>query len=160
VLTGLALALALPGCGSQSSAAPEPGIAKTMKSSTPKPATGKPGPTSASCASHLRGFLAGLEHLRRSLAIGVSYEQYVSELGTVRKSYEQVPVGQLDLACVTGPAKGAEESFDGYLAAANTWGDCISEAGCETAELEPKLQRKWRAAAKQLAAAKQALATD
>lgn len=90
--------------------------------------------------------------------IGVSYEQYVAELDTVRDSYHRVPVGELDLACVSGPANSAERSFDGYLAAANTWGECVSEAGCETATLEPKLQRKWRAAAKQLAAAKRGLA--
>lgn len=130
-----------------------------MKSASPKPApTAKPAAKSASCASHLSGFLDQLEHLRRSLVIGVSYEQYVAELGTVRRSYEQVPVGRLDLACVSGAASRAEESFDGYLAAANAWGDCVSEAGCETAALEPKLQREWRAAAKRLAAAKQALA--
>jgi hypothetical protein len=155
------VALALPGCGSQSSAAPEASTAKTIRSAAPKPpATGRPAAASASCASHLRGFVAQLEHLRRSLAIGVSYEQYVSELGTVRGSYERVPVGKLDLACVSGAADSAEESFDGYLAAANAWGDCVSEAGCETAELEPKLQRKWRAAAKQLADAKRELGAD
>ncbi len=89
--------------------------------------------------------------------IGVSYEQYVSELGTVRKSYERLPIEKLDLACVSGPATSAEESFDGYLAAANTWGDCVSESGCETSALEPKLRRKWQLAAKQLAEAQQAL---
>jgi hypothetical protein len=89
--------------------------------------------------------------------IGVSYEQYVSELGTLRRSYQQVPVAKLDLACVAGPASSAEDSFDGYLAAANTWGECVSAAGCETASLEPKLQRKWRLAANQLADAKRAI---
>lgn len=165
-VAGLALALVLPACGSQSSAAPEPSSAATAKSApAPERARivgGRDKPAgheaSAACASSLDGFLAGLEHLRRSLAIGVSYEQYVAELGTVRKSYEQVPVADLDLACVSGPAASAEESFDGYLAAANTWGACVSEAGCEIAELEPRLQREWRAAAKQLAAAKEALA--
>jgi hypothetical protein len=171
------LALALPGCGGQSAAAPEPSTAKTIGSAdgtagggstssqpsnanSPRsgPAAAKPAGAAAACSSQLGGFLAGLEHLRRSLAIGVSYEQYVSELGTLRRSYERVPVGRLDLACVAGAASSAEQSFDGYLAAANTWGDCVSEAGCETAELEPQLQRKWRAAAKRLAAAKRALA--
>lgn len=90
--------------------------------------------------------------------IGVSYEQYVAELATVRKTYQRLPVAELDLACISAPATSAERSFDGYLAAANTWGDCVSKPGCETSALEPKLQRKWRAAAAQLAAAKQALA--
>jgi hypothetical protein len=59
-------------------------------------------------------------------------------------------VGSLSFACLSGPAAAGEESFDGYLAAANVWGDCVSEAGCETPSLEPRLQREWRIAAKQL----------
>jgi hypothetical protein len=69
-------------------------------------------------------------------------------------------VGDLDLACVSGPASSAERSFDGYLAAGNTWGECVSDADCETAALEPKLQLKWRAAAKELAAAQRALPAE
>lgn len=88
--------------------------------------------------------------------IGVSYEQYVAELDTVRRSYEKLPVDRLDLGCLAGAAAAAERSFDGYLAAANTWGDCVSAAGCETAALEPKLQREWRLAAKDLHRAQRA----
>jgi hypothetical protein len=155
---GLALALALPACGSQAPAAPEPTDATTTISSAEPPPRDKSNSAApTACASGLTGFLEGLEHLRRSLVIGVSYEQYVSELDTIRNSYARVPVAKLDLACVSGPATSAENSFDGYLAAANAWGDCVSEAGCETAALEPKLQRKWRLAAKQLAEAKRAL---
>jgi hypothetical protein len=154
----LALALALPACGSEAPAAPEPTDATLTAPSPEPPSRSKPATTAASpCAHGLGGFLAQLEHLRRSLAIGVSYEQYVAELGTVREAYQQVPVGELDLACVSGPADSAERSFDGYLAAANAWGNCVSEAGCETASLEPKLQGMWRLAAKLLAAAKRAL---
>jgi hypothetical protein len=154
----LALAFALPACGSESSAAPEPSTAPA-----PEPSSGETLPTEApvaaatGCGPQLTGFLEALEHLRRNLAIGVSYEQYVAELGTVRRTYEQVPVAELDLACVSGPARSAERSFDGYLAAANTWGDCVSDPECATAELEPKLQHKWRAAAAQLAAAQRAV---
>jgi hypothetical protein len=156
-LAGLALGLALPACGSQAPAAPEPSAETTTLSSGEPTLKTKPTTAPTACARGLAGLLEQLEHLRRSLVIGVSYEQYVSELGTVRKSYEQVPVGKLDLACVSGPATSAEESFDGYLAAANAWGDCVSESGCETASLEPKLQHKWRVSAKLLANARQAL---
>jgi hypothetical protein len=151
------LALALPACGSQAPAAPEPGAATTTLSSGETTPKTRPTAAPTACARGLTGFVEQLEHLRRSLVIGVSYEQYVSELGTVRKSYERVPVGKLDLPCVSGPATSAEESFDGYLAAANAWGDCVSESGCETASLEPKLQRKWLVAAKLLAEARRAL---
>ena len=122
------------------------------------PSQANPAATPAiDCGDRLNALVAQLEHLRRSIAIGVSYEQYVAELETVRESYQRVPVGELGLACVSGPASSAERSFDGYLAAANTWGECVSEADCKTEVLEPKLQRKWRTAAGQLAAAQQAL---
>jgi hypothetical protein len=154
----LALALALPACGSESSAATEPSAASTTAPDPgPSLTTAEKGTARTACASGLDGFLSELEHLRRSLVIGVSYEQYVAELATVRRSYRRVPVANLDLACVAGAAAGAERSFDGYLAAANAWGDCVSEAGCETASLEPRLQHEWRLAAKQLAAAKRRL---
>ncbi|MGD9736164.1 MAG: hypothetical protein AB7V58_11250 [Solirubrobacterales bacterium] len=155
----LALALALPACGGEAPAAPQPTDATLTAPSAEPPAGAKPAAIAATpCARALGGFLDQLEHLRRSLVIGVSYEQYVAELGTVRAAYRRVPVGELDLACVAGPASAAERSFDGYLAAANAWGECVSEAGCETATLEPRLQREWRAAARQLAAARRGLA--
>ncbi|HEY1854179.1 MAG TPA: hypothetical protein VGG40_06275, partial [Solirubrobacterales bacterium] len=160
LLACLALTLALPACGSQSSTAAESTAAKTTVSSGEPAAAPKPAPGGAPCDGSLGDFVEELEHLRRNLVIGVSYEQYVSELGSLRKSYDQVPVGKLELSCIAGPATSAESSFDRYLAAANTWGDCVSEAGCETAALEPELRHQWRRAAKQLAAAKQELAAD
>jgi hypothetical protein len=151
--------LALPACGSQAPAAPDPTDATLTAPSAEPPPNSSPAAAATPCAHGLSAFVEGLEHLRRSLVIGVSYEQYVAELRTVRESYQRVPVKKLDLACVSGPASSAERSFDGYLRAANTWGDCVSEAGCETATLEPKLQREWRAAAWQLAAARRALSS-
>lgn len=148
-MAAVAVALALPGCGSQAPAAPQPTAATTAEAHPVR---------ASACSSQLSGFLDQLEHLRRSLVIGVSYEQYVSELGTVRRAYEQIPFGKLDLACASGPAGSAERSFDGYLAAANAWGDCVSESGCETAALEPELRRKWRVAARHLADAQRSRA--
>jgi hypothetical protein len=159
----LALALALPACGGgggeSTAAAPKPEQA-TVVAPSPKTAPIEArAATTSGCADGLDGFLGQLEHLRRSLAIGVTYEQYIAELGTVRRSYEKVPVVKLDLACVSGPANSAESSFDGYLAAANTWGECVSDAACETEALEPKLRHKWQTATDQLAAAQRTLPT-
>ncbi len=102
------------------------------------------------CGPQLDEFLADLEGLRRNLVVGVSYEQYVSELGVLRKLYDRIPVEGMSLACLSGAADSAEQSFDGYLQAANTWGDCVADSECETAEVEPKLQHKWGLAAQQL----------
>jgi hypothetical protein len=153
----LALGLGACGGGSSSSSSPTELTNTATESATTAPATldntepKKPATeTQTACASHLAPLFDQLDHLRKSLVVGVSYEQYVAELETVRRTYAKVPVDELDFACLSGAAAEAEESFDGYLAAANTWGDCVSEAGCETASLEPKLQRKWKAAAAKL----------
>jgi hypothetical protein len=164
------LALGAGGCGggsgtSAGTAGTAPDTAATTGGATDTAATttapplaggGKQSQSTAAvpaCSSALGGFLSELDHLRKSLVIGVSYEQYVAELATVRRSYAKVPVDSLDFACLSGPATAAEDSFDGYLAAANVWGDCVSEEGCETASLEPRLQREWRSAAEHLRAA-------
>jgi hypothetical protein len=133
----------------EGSTIPEPGATDGESGTSSKTGETTKAPTKAapSCSSQLDPFLGQLNDLRRSLVVGVSYEQYVAELETVRRSYAKLPVDQLDFACLSGAAASAEESFDAYLAAANTWGDCVSEAGCETASLEPRLQREWHAAA-------------
>jgi hypothetical protein len=127
--------------------------AESNTTATRSPPAKRPTASAPACSRQLGGFLSELDHLRKSLVIGVSYEQYVAELGTVRRTYAKVPVDALSFSCLSGPATAGEESFDGYLAAANVWGDCVSEAGCETPGLEPRLQREWRDAARHLRAA-------
>lgn len=87
-----------------------------------------------------------MDSLRRRLAVGVTYGQYIDEIHGVRSTYRDVPAGRLQIDCVDGVAVPAEKAFNRYIEAANDWGDCVSEPGCGSAEVEPVLQQRWRAA--------------
>ncbi|HET9678339.1 MAG TPA: hypothetical protein VFP21_12645, partial [Solirubrobacterales bacterium] len=50
-----------------------------------------------------------------------------------------------------------EQAFNRYIEAANDWGECVSEAGCSSATVEPVLQRRWRIASLFLSEADEAL---
>jgi len=107
----------------------------------------------APCQARLGDFLARMDDLRHGLLAGLSYDEYVLRVRAVRDAYETVPVDKLGAACVTGPAAAAEDAFNQYLRAANAWGKCAATAGCAASEVEAKLQRRWKLAAKHLDAA-------
>jgi hypothetical protein len=107
----------------------------------------------AGCQHRLGDFLDRMNDLRQSLLAGLSYSEYVVRVRAIRDAYEAVPVDRLGAGCVTGPAAAAEDAFNQYLRAANTWGDCAATAGCAASEVEGRLQRHWHTASKSLVAA-------
>jgi hypothetical protein len=98
------------------------------------------------CRDQVGGFLSSLAKLRGSLALGLSYEQYVAALGGVRAAYGEVPVGRLTIDCLASAGTPAEKALNRYIDAANAWGKCLSEAGCDTGSIEASLQKRWRIA--------------
>jgi hypothetical protein len=74
----------------------------------------------------------------------------VVRVRAIRDAYEAVPVKRMGASCLNGAAGDAEDAFNQYLRAANTWGDCAGTAGCAASEIEGKLQRRWRFASKSL----------
>ncbi len=157
-----ALALALPGCGGDSSPAGPAGAdaaAAPAWSATSK--RGEDGPTPAQrCRSQLGGFLAAMDRLRERLVVGVSYRQYIGELQAVRSYYEKLPIEELRAGCLSGAAATAERSFNTYLEAANAWSDCVEVPGCQAISIEGELQRRWRRGAKLLSGAESELSAD
>ncbi len=145
-----ALALALPACGGDTPAsaggaevtAAEKGTASLHPTDSLK--QGKPG--GGRCAKQLGPFVQSLQALREQLVDGLSYEAYVEEIDAIRARYDKLPAGKLTLACLSGTATPAEKAFGRYLEAANSWGACIDESGCEAATVEPLLQKRWRGA--------------
>jgi hypothetical protein len=103
------------------------------------------------------GFLGAMDALRRRLAVGLAYEQYVDEVEGVRAAYRRIPTDRLAIECLTEVGTPAEEGFNVYIDAANAWGDCVGEAGCEAVTVEPVLQRKWRFASRFLSRAHRGL---
>jgi hypothetical protein len=159
-LAGFALlaALLLPGCGAGSEAADTATVtgrsATTAAAELPR-RRDKPKPRSAAgpCQSRLGGFVASMDSLRRRLAVGVTFDQYLAEVRGIGSTYRQIRIGQLQFYCLDAVGTPGEKAFNRYIEAANDWGDCVSEAGCTSAAVEPKLQRRWRIASHFLAEA-------
>jgi hypothetical protein len=149
-----ALAIALPGCGSDTPAkAGGASVSSAEAGKEPKllkPAASKAATVDKRCRGQLAGFIDTMDALRERLASGLSYEEYVGEISVVRASYDEVPVDQLTLPCLAGAGTPGERAFGAYIAAANAWGGCIEEAGCDAATIEPVLQKEWRRASRQL----------
>jgi hypothetical protein len=124
-------------------------------------AKGKPRPVPAGdlCQSQLGGFVGSMDGLRRRLAVGVTYDQYVAEVRGIRSTYGEIPTEKLRIDCLTAVAAPGEKAFNRYIEAANDWGECVSELGCGSVEIEPVLQRRWRIASHFLSEAQDGLRT-
>jgi len=103
-------------------------------------------PAGGVCQSQLGGFVGSMDGLRRRLAVGVTYDQYVAEVRGIRSTYGEIPIEKLRIDCLTAVATPGEKAFNRYIEAANDWGECVSSLGCGSAEIEPALQRRWRIA--------------
>jgi hypothetical protein len=111
------------------------------------------------CQSQLGSFVGSMDGLRRRLAVGVTYDQYVAEVRGIRSTYGEIPIERLQIDCLTLVANPAEKAFNRYIEGANDWGECVSELGCGTGSIEPILQRRWRIASHFLSEAQDSLGT-
>lgn len=156
-LAGCALlaALAAAGCGgSGSDSTRSIGGATTVASggaaAPQEPDAGRgekqAGSPAGPCQTQLGSFVASMDSLRRRLAVGVTYDQYVAEVKGIRSTYEKIPFDRVEIGCLTAVGAPGERAFNRYIEAANDWGQCVSEAGCGSAAVEPVLQRRWRIA--------------
>jgi hypothetical protein len=144
-----AAALLLPGCGGDSAATAESGDAPQAKQQAKvEVAVGRP------CPAQVDAFADALDALRRQLAVGLSYEQYAARVKSLRGSYDDLPIDSLGIGCLSATGTPAEAALNKYIDAANAWGECLADASCATATIEPVLQRKWRVASRSLSAVK------
>jgi len=109
------------------------------------------------CQSQLGGFVGSMDGLRRRLAVGITYDQYVAEVRGIRSTYGEIPIDRLQIDCLAAVATPGEKAFNRYIEAANDWGDCVSELGCGSEANEPVLQRRWRIASHFLSEAQEGL---
>ncbi|HET9766298.1 MAG TPA: hypothetical protein VFS60_05600 [Thermoanaerobaculia bacterium] len=149
-------ALLLSACGGGDGAATAEGTTAATPEATVETSaiTGDSAGSAQPCPAKLYAFADLLERLRRRLAVGLSYEQYGSRVKALRASYGEIPVAHLGLGCLHTTATPAERAFNHYIDAANDWGECLADAGCSAATIEPVLQRKWRVASRFLSEAR------
>jgi hypothetical protein len=152
VVVALALGLDLSACGGGSPAATAkaPAVERAKASSEPPGGGGR-------CANQVGDFLDSMDALRTNLVAGVSYEQYVDEVQSIRATYHGIPVDRVALGCLKAAGTPGENGLNKYIEASNAWSDCIEVPGCESASIEPALQSKWRQASKLLSEAQQGL---
>lgn len=101
-----------------------------------------------------------MDSLRRRLAVGLTYDQYVAEVRGIGSTYRKILIERVEIDCLGAVGEPAETAFNRYIEAANDWGACVSEAGCGSAAVEPVLQRRWRIASHFLSQAKDGLSAS
>lgn len=170
-VVALAAVLALGACGgdgaSDSTTADGDGIETTITSTGPggaaPGATGNRGKSAGQskavppCDAQLGGLLGSLDSLRVRLATGFSYEQYAGAVHEARTAYAGLDARRLPPACLLAAGTAAEKSLNRYIEAANTWGECLADAGCDGRAVEPELQRQWQVASHWLSQAHEGL---
>jgi hypothetical protein len=149
----LGLALILSACGEDGTKAAERTASTTDANSAPSP---HPTTPRGSC-HHLRPFLGSMVKLRDDLARGLSYDEYLREVQSVRSVYARIDADKLTAGCLLTVGGPAERALNVYVDATNTWGDCLATVSCNTRTVEPRLQRKWALAAHQLTSAQRGL---
>ena len=158
------VALLLSGCGGGGSG----GIATTAATVTSEAVTTTPQrpvpkhakPAAGPCQIQLGSFVASMDSLRRRLAVGLTYDQYVAEVRGIRSTYKKIPIEGVEIDCLGAVGTPAEKAFNRYIEAANDWGKCVSEAGCSSETVEPVLQRGWRIASHFLSTADDGLSAS
>ena len=147
-----AVALTLSACGDSGTAAPANATATPVeKPGTEKKAKGAS--AAEPCPTRVGVLVNSLDTMRHQLAVGLSYEQYVAKVHGLRRAYDQIPIGHLTISCLATAGTPAERALNKYIDATNSWGDCLADAACTTASVEPVLQRKWRVASRFLSEA-------
>jgi hypothetical protein len=149
----LGLALISSGCGEDGTSAAGKPVSTVSTSSAPPPKKVR----AARTCHQLRGFAGSMAALRDKLARGLSYDDYLREVQEVRLLYSEIEAGKLTVGCLLASGGPAERALNLYIDAANTWGDCLATVSCNTRSIEPRLQRKWALAARQLTVARQGL---
>jgi len=91
----------------------------------------------------LGSFVDSMADLRRKLAVGISYEDYLGEVQEARAAYAAIPDDRLGLGCLLAAGTPGERALNRYIAAANAWGECLAITACDTASVEPRLQQEW-----------------
>jgi hypothetical protein len=137
----LGATLLLSACGGDGSAAAENKFTTHARQPAKVAVAGQP-----PCPTKVTAFANSLDQLRQQLAIGLSYKQYAATMKGLRRKYDAIPIDRLTIGCLATTGTPAERTFNSYVDAANAWGECLADASCTTAAIEPVLQRKWRVA--------------
>jgi hypothetical protein len=155
----LGLALILGSCGGGGTTTAERPTQASNAVSTPTRAPSTARVRAGVCRAQLGGFVGSMARLRDELARGLDYDAYLGGVRATRVIYAAIRPQRVPAACLLASGGPAERAFNLYIDAANAWGDCLATVACDTHGVEPRLQRKWALAARQLSLAQRGLRT-
>ncbi len=147
------LVLLLPGCGGSSPPSETTsgvGRAVPTRAGGERPSSGPI--VAAGCPTELSRFADSLQQLRHRLVAGLTYDEYIGAVRDLRSEYAAIPVETIAPTCLLSTGTPSERAFDVYVEAANRWGGCLSEPGCDAGDVEAPLQAEWHLASRQLEA--------
>jgi len=111
----------------------------------------------AECRKQTDGLMKKLQELDSRLSVGLTYQEFSTQVGNARVAYDQVPTGRLALDCLTGVAVHLEDAMNSYAKSESLWSNCIDDFSCDTDSIEPDLQAKWADATGAITKAKSGL---
>lgn len=162
-LLAAALAVALSSCGGGSPEATAKArttpISAPAKDGSPHGDATAPKAKAAAggCVAQLDEFLKAMDTLRTNLVGGLAYGEYVAEVKKVIAAYDAIPADKITLGCVQAAGSAGERALNHYIAASNTWTECVEVPSCEAVTVEAPLQDEWRRASDYLSKAERGL---
>lgn len=114
---------------------------------------------SVACERSLGPLLEKLSETNSRLDIGMIVGEYNSALGDTKVVYDQIDFEGLtnDPYCLGEVGVPLEDAFNAYVEAGSTWGDCVTDFGCDLDGVMPGIQEKWSTASGLVNDAKSAL---
>jgi hypothetical protein len=121
-----------------------PGAGATSGSADGPITTATPALDSVSedCVEEAGDFFDALMDLDSRLDVGLNFADYSERVGDAKVAYDRIDVDELDPRCIVIAAK-AEDAYNHYAEAYNTWNGCIGDADCDNDSIRPALQAEW-----------------
>lgn len=96
------------------------------------------------CEEEFDPFLSELQELDSRLGVGLDYDEYGDKVGDIQVAYDDLDIKSMDQRCINEVGIPAEDAFNAYLDAHQTWEECIDRLSCDMdKEALPKMQKKW-----------------
>jgi Short C-terminal domain len=111
----------------------------------------------SSCKGEIGPLLSALSHLDARLDVGLTFQEYGTQVGDVSVKYRGIAFARLHPSCTAGAGVAAENAFNAYIRSYNKWNSCIGDFYCSTDSIEPELQSNWSTATAQIGRARRAL---
>jgi tetratricopeptide (TPR) repeat protein len=102
------------------------------------------------CAASMKDFRDAIKELDGRLDIGLSYDEYSTQVGDVSAAYSQSDFDAGGFDCISRVGLPLEEALNAYRKAYQAWNKCFEDYACEVDSIDPQLQKHWTRASDQI----------